>query len=101
MNRYRSLADSLQRPLPWLAARGPDQIRRIEVAVDGLYFEHSEVGLANQLRGSTGIRDIVVDPRGGKVSITFDENVLSDGKVRHLITECGYALGGDDRASEE
>ena len=102
MNRHRSIANPPERAPPWLtAADGPERVRRIVVAVDGLYFEHSEVGLANQLRGSTGIRDIVVDSRAGTVAITFDENVLSDRAVRRLINECGYALGGDDRASEE
>lgn len=100
MNRHHSIGNSAEHP-PWVAAAcRPERVRRIEVAVDGLYFEHSEVGLANQLWGSTGIRDIVVNPRAGRVSITFDENVLSERGARRLITECGYALGADDRASE-
>ena len=100
MNRHRSIANSPERAPPWLAAAdGPERVRRIEVAVDGLYFEHSEVGLANQLRGSSGIRDIVVDPRAGTVSITFDENALSGRAVRRLINECGYEVRGDDSAS--
>ena len=100
MNRHHSIGNAAAHP-PWVAAaRRPERVRRIEVAVDGLYFEHSEVGLANQLWGSTGIRDIVVNPRAGTVSIMFDENVLSDQAVRRLINECGYALRGDDPASE-
>lgn len=102
MNRPRSIANSTEHPPHWLAAPpGPERVRRIVVAVDGLYFEHSEVGLANQLRGSTGIRDIVVDSRAGTVSITFDENVLSDRAVRRLINECGYELADDDPASAQ
>ena len=99
MNRPRSIANSTEHRPHWLAALpGPDRVRRIVVDIDGLYFEHSQVGLANQLRGSTGIRDIVVDPRAGTVSIMFDENVLSDRAVRRLISECGYELADDDHA---
>ena len=74
------------------ASREPARTRRVTLAVNGLYYEHSRIGLAYQLHGSAGVLDVVVDSRAGTASITFDEHKLSEKAVEHLISECGYEL---------
>lgn len=77
----------------------PAQVRRVTVAVNGLHYEHSPVGLAHQLHGNPGIVDVAVDTRAGTALITFDETRLSEDAVIHLVSECGYELGRRDIAS--
>ena len=80
------------------APRAPVEPRRVTVPVYGLYYEHSNVGLARQLRGTAGIIDVVVDPQAGTATITFDGNLLTVRAVEYLINECGYELGSRDAA---
>lgn len=76
----------------------PARLRRITIAVKGLYYEGSPIGLAHQLLANPGIVDVAVDTRAGIASITFDETPLSEDAVIHLISECGYELGQRDVA---
>ena len=83
------------------ASRVPVQARCVTLAINGLYYEHCEIGLAYQLHGSTGVVDVVVDPRAGTATITFDECRLSEKRVEQLVSECGYELGRRDRPDME
>ena len=76
------------------ASRAPDHVRRVTLAVRGLYYEHCEIGLAYQLHGSAGIVDVVVDSRAGTAAITFDARRLSEKAVGRLVSECGYEVAG-------
>ncbi len=78
----------------------PGHMRRVTLAINGLYYEHSPIGLAYQLQGSTGIVDVFVDSRRGTASITFDESRLSEKAVEHLVSECGYELGRGEAGAE-
>ena len=76
------------------ASRAPDHVRRVTLAVRGLYYEHCEIGLAYQLHGSAGIVDVVVDSRAGTAAISFDERRLSEKAVERLVSECAHEIVG-------
>ena len=73
----------------------PPHAHHVTLAVAGLYFEHSEIGLANQLRGMPGIIDVGIDTRAGTASITFDPRRWSEQAICRLIDACGYSLPRD------
>jgi len=73
---------------PGSAAR----LRGVTLDVRGLWFEHSDVGLAHQLGRYEGIADIVVDPRAGRATVRFDEGRLTEADVRRLVSGFGYDI---------
>jgi hypothetical protein len=62
------------------------------IAVDGLQFESSAVGLARQLRRCPGIISVNVDSGLGVAEVVYEESGVSPGTLRHLIIQCGYSL---------
>lgn len=86
---------------PRMTGDAASRVRRVTVAVNGLYYENSLIGLAHQLHKCPGILDVAVDPRAGTALITFDESRLSEDAVIRLISDCGYELGRRDVAHAE
>ena len=90
---YTSRPEYLEPRVQRLAV--PPRAQRVTLAVAGLYFEHSEIGLANQLRGMPGIIDVGIDTRAGTASITFDPGRWREKAICRLIDACGYSLARD------
>ena len=66
-------------------------MRREIVAVDGMQYERSEVGLGRQLRRCAGVVRVDVDARAGIADITYDESHITPRRLRELIAQSGYA----------
>lgn len=64
------------------------------VAVDGIQYEQSDVGLGRQLRRCDGVVRVDVDARAGIADITYDESRISPRRLRDLIAQNGYSVAG-------
>lgn len=72
-------------------------MRRDIIAVDGLQYEDSPVGLARQLGRFPGVLQVDVEPESGIAEITYEEAYISSGQLHDLIEQCGYAVPRGDR----
>jgi hypothetical protein len=63
--------------------------------VEGLVFEHSQVGLARQLTHRSGIEGVDVNSRAGTARIHYNQGRITPDDIRRLIAECGYQYLGE------
>lgn len=62
--------------------------------VEHLEYEHSVVGLRNQLQRLPGIREVMTDPRAATATVDYDSCRCGAREVARMIEECGYRCGG-------
>jgi len=74
---------------------------RERIAVDGLQYENSAVGLAHQLRHCAGIISVDVDSSAGIAEIVYKRSRLTPDALRNLIVQCGYKLSPSAPATHE
>lgn len=67
-------------------------MRREIVAVDGVHFERSEIGLGKQLSRCPGIVRVSVDAQAGLADILYDESHTTPTRLRELIAQYGYSV---------
>lgn len=67
-------------------------MRREIVAVDGVHFERSEIGLGKQLSRCPGIVRVSVDAQAGLADILYDEARTTPTRLRELIAQYGYSV---------
>lgn len=68
----------------------PSAVRTARFRVDHLHFEHTVLGLAQQLAAAPGVRRVELDARTGQVDIDFDERTTSPARLERTICDCGY-----------
>jgi hypothetical protein len=68
-------------------------MKRIDIAIEQVAFEHSDLGLGVQLRRMRGVSDVKIDHELRIAHITFDDQRLSVADVRRLVDGCGYGYG--------
>lgn len=62
--------------------------------VEHLGYEHSVVGLRNQLQRMPGIRAVATDPDASEATVEYDVCCCGPREVARMIEECGYRCGG-------
>jgi hypothetical protein len=68
-------------------------MKRIDIDIDHVVFEHSCVGLARQLADFSGVAGVDIDWNRRYASITYDDTRLSVADIRRVVDGCGYGYG--------
>ncbi|MCC6316603.1 MAG: hypothetical protein IT361_02840 [Gemmatimonadaceae bacterium] len=68
-------------------------MKRVDIAIEQVIFEHSPIGLRPQLSRVRGVSKVEVDPGAYVAHITYDDAQLTVDDVRSLVDGCGYGYG--------
>src|SRR5689334_4075587 len=76
-----------------LAGERRNGVKTITVPLEGLNFASCAQSIEKRLGPFSGVREVAASYVTQTVTITFDEQTLSEAAIRDLVRDCGFACG--------
>ncbi len=68
-------------------------MEKVEITVGGMSCEICQSAVHEALSGVKGVAETVVDLKGGKATVVFDEEATTLGALRAAVVDTGFDVG--------